>query len=265
MANSSDDPLLVDHDPPIAWITVNRPAAHNALNSDLWRRMAEAVTTLGGDPSLRVIVIRGAGERAFISGADISEFDRVRGDAAAASRYDELSETAWLALESVAVPVIAMINGLCYGGGVSVAAACDLRIAAEEARFAIPALRLGLAYPLVAIERLVRTAGSAAASDLLLTGRAVDAAEAQQMGLVHRVVPRARLESAVRELATQIASGAPLTLAAHKLAIREVGEAGRPRRIDELSDAIRLCFASEDYQEGIRAFLEKRPARFRGR
>ena len=265
MANSADDLLLVDLDPPIAWITVNRPVAHNALNSDLWRRLAGAVTALGEDPSVRVIVVRGAGQRAFISGADISEFDQVRGDVAAARRYDELSATAWLALESVAKPVIAMINGLCYGGGVSVAATCDLRIATEAARFAIPALRLGLAYPLVAIERLVRIVGSAAASDLLLTGRAIDAAEALHIGLVHRVVPRSRLEHTVRDLATQIASGAPLTLAAHKLAIREVGEAGRPRRIDELTDALRRCFASEDYQEGIRAFLEKRPARFEGR
>ncbi len=257
--------LVLEHDGSIAWITVNRPAAHNALNRAVWRGLAEALNGLGEDDSTRVIAIRGAGERAFISGADISEFDDVRGDADAARAYDELSEAAWRALEQVRKPVIAMVNGLCYGGGVSIAASCDLRFAAASARFAIPALRLGLSYPLAAVERLVRVTSAASAADLLLTGRAVDAEEALRIGLVHRVVADADLESAVRETAAQMASGAPLTLEAHKLAIREALEARSERDREALEAALRRCFDSEDYREGVRAFLEKRPARFRGR
>jgi enoyl-CoA hydratase/carnithine racemase len=256
--------LVTERDGVIGWITVNRPSAHNALNRQVWTELAAAVDAFGGDESVRVIAIRGSGGRAFISGADIREFDEARGDPGAARSYDELSETTWRALERVRVPVIAMVNGLCYGGGVSIAASCDLRIAGESARFAIPALRLGLAYPLAAVERLVRIVGSAAASDLLLTGRAVSADEAQRLGLVHRVVADNELESAVREIAEQIGSGAPRTLAAHKLAIREAVEARADRDWAGLERALRRCFESDDYREGVRAFLEKRAPRFTG-
>ncbi len=259
------DILLVERQDEIAWLTINRPQAHNALNAQLWRELAETVTALGSDPAVRVVVIRGAGERAFISGADISEFDEIRNDAEAARGYDELSEATWSALESVGKPVLAMVNGLCYGGGVSIAASCDIRFAARSARFAIPALRLGLAYPLAAIERLVRLVGTAAASDLLLSGRAVGADEARAIGLVQHVADDAELENAVRAAAEQIATGAPLTLAAHKLAIREVVESGRPRDLEALDAALRRCFGSEDYREGVRAFAEKRAPRFTGK
>lgn len=263
MATQNSD-LLTAREGTIGWITVNRPSAHNALNREIWSGLAAAVDQLGEDRSVRVIVIRGAGGRAFISGADIREFDDVRGDADAARSYDELSERAWRSLERVAVPVIAMVNGLCYGGGVSIAASCDLRIAGESARLAIPALRLGLAYPLAAVERLVRVVGSATASDLLLTGRAVSADEAYRLGLVHRVVADGDLEDVVRQTAEQIGKGAPRTLAAHKLAIREAVEARADRNWAELEQALRRCFDSEDYREGVRAFLEKREPRFSG-
>jgi len=261
--SASDSPLRIDREGPIAWVTVNRPHAHNALNLDVWRGLAAAIGELGDDPATRVVILRGAGERAFISGADIREFDRVRGDADAARVYDDLSEATWRALEEAPKPVIAMINGLCYGGGVSVAASCDIRIAGESARFAIPALRLGLAYPVVAVDRLVRLIGPGSAADLLLTGRAIDAAEALRIGLVQRVVPDADLEEAVREAGCAAADGAPLTLAAHKLEIGQSMSHGRDRR--PIDEALRRCFESEDYREGVRAFLEKRPPRFTGR
>jgi len=259
------DILLVERQDSIAWLTINRPQAHNALNARLWRELAETVTALGSDAEVRVLVVRGAGDRAFISGADISEFDEIRNDTKAARGYDELSEATWSALETVGKPVLAMVNGLCYGGGVSIAASCDIRFAARSARFAIPALRLGLAYPLAAVERLERIVGAAAASDLLLTGRAVGADEARAIGLVQHVADDAELESAVRAAAEQIAAGAPLTLAAHKLAIREVVESGRRRDLAGLDAALRRCFESEDYREGVRAFTEKRAPRFAGK
>lgn len=261
----SSGELLVEREGAIGWLVINRPRALNALNQAVWQGIATAVAELAADAEIRVIALRGAGERAFVSGADIREFEAQRAGADGARAYDEMSEVAWRALERVDKPVIAMINGLCYGGGVSIAACCDLRLAGAGARFAIPALRLGLAYPLVAVERLVRIVGAAAAADLLLTGRVVDAAEARDLGLVHRVVADADLATCVRETAAQMAAGAPLTLAAHKRAIREVIEAPAQRDRAGLDQAIRDCFESEDYREGIRAFLAKRAPRFRGR
>lgn len=261
--STSDSPLQIDREGPIAWVTVNRPHSHNALNLDVWRGLAAAIDELGGDPATRAVILRGSGDRAFISGADIREFDRVRGDAVAARVYDDLSEATWRALEEAPKPVIAMVNGLCYGGGVSVAASCDIRIAGESARFAIPALRLGLAYPVVAVERLVQLIGPGSAADLLLTGRAIDAAEALRIGLVQRVVPDAGLKDAVREAGRAAADGAPLTLAAHKLEIRQAISLRRDQR--PIDEALRRCFESDDYQEGVRAFLEKRTPNFTGR
>jgi enoyl-CoA hydratase len=264
MSDTASQSLLIEREPPLAWITVNRPAAHNALNADVWQRLATVATQLARDAEIRVVILRGAGERAFISGADISEFRALRADASAAAEYDRLSGRAWLALGETPQPVIAMINGLCFGGGVAVALACDLRFAAEHARFAIPATRLGLSYPMESIERLVQVVGPAAAADILLSARTLDAAEALHIGLVNRVEPARDLEAATRAYALAMADGAPLTLAAHKLAIRESLRPRAERDTNALREAMRRCFDSADYQEGIAAFLEKRRARFRG-
>jgi enoyl-CoA hydratase len=264
MADTSQS-LLLHREPPLAWLTINRPAAHNALNAEVWRGLAEAVTALGVDADVRVVILRGAGEKAFISGADISEFRALRADAAAAAEYDRLSGRAWRALGETRQPVIAMINGLCFGGGVAIALACDVRFAAEHARFAVPAIRLGLSYPMESIERLVHVVGPSAAADILLSARALDAPEALRIGLVNRVEPAADLETATRAYALAMAEGAPLTLAAHKLAIRESMRPAAERDGEALREAMRRCFDSADYQEGIAAFLEKRRARFRGR
>lgn len=263
MTDSSPE-LLVEREPPLAWVIVNRPQAHNALNAVVWDGLAAAAHALAADGDVRVIILRGAGERAFISGADISEFRALRQDAAASVDYDRRSAAAWLAIGATPQPVIAMINGLCFGGGVAVALACDLRMAADHARFAVPATRLGLSYPLASIERLVQVVGPGAAADILLSARTLEAAEALHIGLVNRIVPGADLERVTRAYALAMAAGAPLTLAAHKRAIQECLRAPAARDHVALQEAVRRCFDSDDYREGIAAFLEKRAPRFRG-
>ena len=262
---ADDDALLVHREPPLAWVVVNRPQARNALSAAVWEGLADAITSLAEDAAVRVIILRGTGEQAFISGADISEFRALRADAAATAKYDALSGRAWVALMQTPQPVVAMIHGFCFGGGVAVALACDLRFASADARFAVPATRLGLSYPFESVERLVHVVGPTHAADILLSARTLDAGEALHVGLVNRVLPAAELETATREYALAMAKGAPLTIAAHKRAIQEALRAPADRNLTALREAMRRCFDSADYQEGIAAFLEKRPARFEGR
>ena len=262
---SADDALLVHREPPLAWVVVNRPQARNALSAAVWEGLAAAVEALGRDPEVRVIILRGAGEQAFISGADISEFRALRADATATAAYDARSSRAWVALFTTPQPVIAMIHGFCFGGGVAVALACDLRFASAEARFAVPATRLGLSYPFESVERLVQVVGPTHAADILLSARTLNAGEALHAGLVNRVVPPDELEAATREYALSMARGAPLTLVAHKRAIHEALRAPSDRDMPGLREAMRRCFDSADYQEGVAAFLEKRAPRFQGR
>jgi enoyl-CoA hydratase/carnithine racemase len=263
---AADQELLVTVDPPLAWIIVNRPAARNALNLAVWRGLADQITRLAEHADVRIAILRGAGDEAFLSGADITEFPAIRADAAMTAEYDRCAGAALAAIVAVEKPVIAMINGLCFGGGCSVALACDLRFAADHARFAVPAAKLGLAYPFEhGVERLVRIVGPTHAADILLSGRPLHADDALRIGLINRVVPPAQLEAVTREYALRMAECAPLTLAAHKAAIQESlhpsGAAGRAR-IDRL---VARCFNSADYREGVAAFLAKRKPTFTGR
>ncbi len=262
---AESDALLVRRDPPLAWVVVNRPQARNALSAAVWDGLAAAIESLAADRDVRVILLRGAGEQAFISGADISEFRALRADAAATAEYDKRSGRAWAALMATPQPIIAMIHGFCFGGGVAVALACDLRFASADARFAVPATRLGLSYPFESVERLVQVVGPTHAADILLSARTLTAAEALHAGLVNRVVPADALEANTRDYALAIAAGAPLTVAAHKRAIQEALRAPADRDMKSLREAMRRCFDSADYQEGIAAFLGKRPAQFQGR
>jgi len=265
MQDAKADPLLVKHEPPLGWLVLNRPEVRNALNLRSWGRIAEAVAELEADPVVRVMVMRGATPESFISGADISEFQDLRSNADQARTYREAPRRASSALANSTKPIIAMISGLCMGGGVQVAISCDIRIAARGTRFSVPAARLGLAYPLDAALNLVQVVGPANARDILLSGRVFDAEEALAMGLINKLVGSAELEGLTRDYALAMASNAPLTMTAAKAAIRESLKDPNERDLETVQEAVERCFNSEDYREGISAFMEKRRPRFSGR
>lgn len=262
----SDQALFLHQEPPLAWIVFNRPERRNAVSLEMWQALPDLVTQVAENNDLRVLLIRGAGVEAFISGADISQFGQVRSGPAATVGYDRATATALTALMNLEKPVIAMIHGFCFGGGCSVAAMCDLRLCADDARFSIPAARLGIAYGLErGAERLVQIVGAANASEILLTARVYTAEEAYHMSLVNRVVPKAELEAYTREYASKLASNAPLSMAAHKFFIRESGKASNLRDQEAGRAWLARCFASDDYKEGVAAFMEKRKPKFQGK
>jgi enoyl-CoA hydratase len=258
------DRLLVEVTGPVATVTFNNPGKHNALSADMRAALPGLLRALNADGEVRVIVLTGAGDKAFASGADISEFGEQRTSAAARASYDQ----AWAAVNdawaSLGKPVIAMIRGFCLGGGLLTALQADIRIASDDSQFAIPAARLGLGYPVSGVTALMNLIGPASTAEVLFSARRFSAAEALQMGLVNRVVPAGSLREAVLSLADSIARNAPLTVAAAKAAIREAGRTdGRrdPARVEAMVEA---CFRSADYLEGQRAFAEKRPPAFTG-
>jgi len=248
----------------IGYLTMDHEARRNALTHDMWRAIPGAVEVFETDPRVRVVVMRGAGEVAFVSGADISEFNEHRvGEAAMA--YDAVNGEAFEALQSLSKPLVAHIHGFCVGGGCALALCADIRIAADDAVFAIPAARLGLGYSASGLASLVRVIGDAAARDLFLSARRLDAREAHRIGLVQHVRPKAELDAFVAEFVSNMATHAPLTLAAAKLALRDLTRPPGERDPAAVTAAIRACYASDDYREGVAAFLEKRGAVFRGR
>ncbi|HUN56513.1 MAG TPA: enoyl-CoA hydratase [Candidatus Binataceae bacterium] len=260
----TDNPLIVEHEAPLGWMIINRPHVRNALNYRAWQRIVEGVEELNANPDVRVIIMRGVTFEAFISGADISEFPSHRANADQARAYREAPGNAGKALLGSPKPIIAMIAGICIGGGLQVALNCDIRIAARGTRFGIPAARLGLAYPLDGVMSLSQIAGPANARDILMSARIFDAEEALRMGLINRLVEPNDLEANVRDYATRMAANAPLTMAAAKATIREGLRDAADRDLERISAMVAQCFNSEDYKEGVKAFLEKRTARFKG-
>jgi len=257
--------LLTRKDGAIGWIVFSNVAKRNAVNQDMWQALPAAIRGFDADPEVRAVVITGDGDRAFISGADISQFESARASAEAQTVYNKAVEAAYLSPINCDKPVIARIRGICFGGGLGLAAACDLRIAAEDAEFRMPAGRLGLGYNYPGIKRFVDLMGPANTADIFFSARKFDAADALRMGFVNRVVPVDALDAALGEYLALVAENAPLTLAEVKFAIRQVTEAESARDLAELKRRIDACFNSEDYREGRTAFMEKRKPSFRGR
>lgn len=249
----------------IGWIIFNHPERRNAMSLEMWAALGMAAEAFEQDPAVRVVVMRGEGGKAFVSGADISEFEAQRADAAQKQRYDEVARRGQAGLAALGKPLIAMIEGYCVGGGLAIALGADVRIATTEARFAIPAARLGLGYDYRGVAALARLVGPSVAKDLLFSARFVEAGEALRMGLVNALVGREQLATQVLAYARQVADNAPLTVRAAKAAVRHFERSDDGRDSAAVATLVDACFDSADYREGRRAFLEKRLPRFTGR
>lgn len=248
----------------IGHITFNNPEKRNAVSLDMWRRVSELLDDYEKDSAVRLVVLSGAGGKAFVSGADISKFDSERDSEEAVAEYGRVTGETYTKLQEFPKPTIAMINGYCVGGGLAVAACCDMRICEEGARFAVPAAKLGLGYQAKYVKRLSDLVGPSFTKEIFFTARLFDATEAKDMGLVNRVVPVAELESYVADYAARITGNAPLTILAIKAAVGELGKDPGERDMARCDAMVDACFKSQDYQEGRRAFMEKRKPEFTG-
>ena len=259
------DRMIAEIKDGIGWVIYNNPKRLNAVSLEMTEALPVIFDTYEERDDVRVVILRGAGERAFVSGADISEFEKNRSSEESRRVFDEKGKIAANRIEAFTKPIIAMIRGYCIGGGLMAALRADIRIASEDARFGIPAARLGLGYGFSGVAPLVHLVGPAAASEILFSARRLGADEALRMGLVNRVVSGSDLEQAVLELARTIAGNAPLTVRAAKFAIRQCARDPDARDPDRAAQLVEACFRSEDYVEGRRAFMEKRRPAFRGR
>lgn len=262
---SPTERVIAEIDGSIGWLTFNNPAKLNAMSADMWAAIEPIIDHFERDPAVRVVVIKGAGDKAFISGADINRFEERKSSAEAAASDGENMRRGLGRLEHCAKPTIAMIRGYCLGGGLLVSLHCDMRIATDTARLGIPAAKLGIAYTLSGVQKVVDLVGPAFAKEMLFTARQFNGVEAQAMGLINRAVPEGELESFTRSYCTTMAENAPLSIAASKAVIAELI---KPRSdVDHAKcEAVgKRCMDSEDFAEGRRAFAEKRKPAFRGR
>lgn len=249
----------------VGWLIIDNEAKRNALSLSMWQALPAAIDELSQNPDVRVIVIKGTGERSFCAGADISEFEETRSDAGKARAYDLINVAAFKAIKHAPKPAVAMIRGHCLGGGLGIALACDMRIAADGSVFGIPAARLGLAYPLEAVSDIIEVIGPVAAKRLLFTASRLTTAHAAQIGLVDQTTPEEDLEAEVEVLCRTMSENAPLTLKATKLAINAIAGGGAAEDMAHAGAAAEICFNSADFMEGRNAFLEKRSPRFSGK
>ena len=257
--------LLVESRGAIATVVFNRPRVRNAITLSMWLDIARLTDGLAKDDSIRAIVYRGAGTEAFASGADISEFKAQRSDADAALRYGAAWEAAYTAVRECPKPTVAMVYGFCMGGAMAVAMACDLRFAAEGSKFGIPAAKLSIVYGADPVGQLVDLVGPAYAKDILFSARAVGDREALAIGFIQRLVPVADLEPVTYDYLATVVDNAPLSVRGAKQTVEAYLAGLTPERRERLRGLARESNESEDYREGTRAFLEKRPPRFQGR
>ena len=246
-------------------ITFNNPAKRNAMSLDMWEGLGSALIELRDNDDVRVVIMVGAGDKAFVSGADISQFEKVRHNAAASEEYSKKSDAQRALLANYPKPIIACIRGFCLGGGMQVAMAADIRIASDNSQFGIPAAKLGIAYGYDGLRHLVSLVGPSWARLIMYTGMRIDAAEAVRIGLVDRVVPDAELLNATMEIARTISGNAPLAIKAAKITIAQVLKDPDARDFDAIKDIGTACMDSEDFREGRTAFMEKRKPQFKGR
>lgn len=248
----------------IGYVIFNNPERHNAVSLDMWEAASRFLDNFRNDKSIRAVVLTGAGGKAFVSGADISKFEEERSDEKAIARYNKAVDQAYTAVYEFPKPTIAMIRGYCLGGGVGLAVCCDLRICSDNSRFAVPAAKLGLGYGYTGIKRLSDIVRPAFTKEIFFTARQFDATEAQAMGLVNRVVPKDELETYVRDYAAMIVGNAPLTVDSVKYIVGEAAKNESERNIARCTELVNQCFASNDYAEGRKAFMEKRKPAFTG-
>lgn len=257
--------MLARVDGAIGWMVFNNPERRNAVSSEMWAAIPAIMDRFEADPAVRVVVLTGAGDKAFVAGADISQFEQQRATPEQVAAYDAVSDIAGQRIATSPKPTIAMIRGFCIGGGVGIAIGCDLRIAGEGAKFGIPATRLGLGYGPSGVKKLMDLVGPSHVKEIFFTARHFTAAEALGMGLVNRVVPDAELEAYVRSYCATIADNAPLTMQAVKRTVAELSKASPDADLAACDRMVQACFDSEDYVEGRRAFMEKRRPVFKGR
>jgi len=256
--------LIVRREGAIGWVIFSNTRRFNAMTYEMWRDLPAAIAEHTADPAIRVVVFSGDGTQAFVSGADISQFEAMRADATAREAYDRALADAYSAMLQCPKPTVARITGICIGGGLGMSLNCDLRVCSDDSIFRMPAGRLGLGYALDGVKRMVSVIGPAHTADLFYTARKFDAAFALKIGFVNHCHPRAEFDAAFGEYVATIAENAPLTLRAAKAAMRVLGQDESERDLTDFEAAFQACFTSEDYLEGRRAFMEKRTPRFRG-
>jgi enoyl-CoA hydratase/carnithine racemase len=258
------DKILSRKDGAVGHLIFNNPERHNAVSLDMWEATEAVVADFKADPAIRAMVVSGAGGKAFVSGADISRFEKDRSTEAAVKSYNIRVERAYAAFHEFPKPTIAMIRGYCIGGGMALAMCCDMRICSDNSKFGIPAAKLGLGYGFKGIKRLVDVVGPSFAKEIFYTARQFTAEEAERMGLVNRVVPSDTLEQYVADYTATMAANAPLTVDSVKFIVGEVVKASDERDLAACEAMVQACFASEDYKEGRKAFMEKRKPNFTG-
>jgi len=257
--------LLITKKAAVGTITISNPNKMNAMSVQMWMDLPKAIRAFDADPEVRVIVITGQGEKSFVSGADISQFDTLRSSPKTQQDYEDAVADSMIAPLECSKPIIAKIRGFCFGGGLGLAAACDIRICSEDSTFRMPAARLGLGYGHTGIKRFTDVIGLANATDIFVTARRFDAPDALRMGFVSRVCAASEIDAIVDQYTQAISENAPLTVAASKFIVRQVCAHPAEQDLDRAVEMVKTCFASEDFKEGRAAFMEKRPAQFKGR